>query len=288
MILSDLILVSQQNQNLSISGMDSKQLCLDKKHFDTYPHTVEYRYNSRGFRDNEWPDSIKELKNCIWCFGDSFTVGLGSPIEHTWVNILQQRTGIRCINISMDGASNAWISRKINQVSEEINPQLMVVQWSYLHRTESNDTRLSDEDRKVRHLEDISVTHQFDNFKNIRKNIINKQIVQSFIPCGLPIYTHNEYKQKIDDLKGDCWPELTNITLSDFNLIDEVVKKELKNFGILTNTIEYLEHKHLLDTIDDCICINQIDYARDGHHYDRLTAGKFVDSIIGRLNISSS
>jgi hypothetical protein len=100
----------------SESGMDSKEGCRNKQHFDSYPYAVEYRYNSRGYRDSEWPPTIEELKQCIWCVGDSFTVGLGSPLAHTWVNILQQRTGIRCINVSMDGASNEWMIRKINRI----------------------------------------------------------------------------------------------------------------------------------------------------------------------------
>ena len=290
MILSDFILPTYQHQLWGESGLDHRRFCLDQKHFDNYPDNIEYKFNSRGFRDIEWPESIEELKNSIWCFGDSFTVGLGSPLEHTWVNILQQRTEIRCINVSMDGASNNWIARKINRVLEEITPQRIVVQWSYLHRTESNDITLSDEKRRITHLNDISLGHQFDNFKNLRGSINNKsaQIVQSIIPDGLPIYHHNQYKEKINILKGPNWPDLIDITVEGFPAIDKSIKKELKNFGILTNTIEYLEHKHLLDTIDDCICIKQIDFARDGHHYDYLTAGKFVDCIIGRLNISSS
>jgi hypothetical protein len=288
-ILSDFILFSRQNKILIESGIDSRQYCKDQKYFDTHPHTVEYRYNSRGFRDNEWPDSIEELKNCIWCFGDSFTVGLGSPIEHTWVNILQQKTGIRCINVSMDGASNAWIARKINRVSDEINPRLIIVQWSYLHRTENKNISLSDEDRRIAYSDNISINYQFDNFKNLQGSINNKsaQIVESIIPNALPIYHHNQYKEKINILKGTDWPELIDITLDGFTAIDKSIKKELKNFGILTSIIEYLKYKHLIDTVD-CIFVEQIDFARDGHHYDYLTAGKFVDSIMERISTFSS
>ena len=125
MILSDFILPTRKNQIWSESGMDSRQLCLDQKHFDSYPYAIEYRYNSRGFRDDEWPSSMEELKKCIWCFGDSFTVGVGSPLSHTWVNILQNKSVLRCINISMDGASNDWIARKVVKVLEEIQPETL-------------------------------------------------------------------------------------------------------------------------------------------------------------------
>ena len=57
MILPDFILPSRQNQVWDESGLDSYAACLDKKHFKSYPHKVEYRYNSRGFRDTEWPET---------------------------------------------------------------------------------------------------------------------------------------------------------------------------------------------------------------------------------------
>jgi len=116
-ILQDLVLQSRVNFKSDVSGLDSLELCLNKDHFRNYPHHVEYVHNSRGFRDNEWPESADELKNAIWCVGDSFTVGLGSPRQFTWPQVLAAVTGRRCINISMDGASNAWISRRAQQIN---------------------------------------------------------------------------------------------------------------------------------------------------------------------------
>ena len=89
MILPDLILKSRVNMQCNESGIDSYKKCLDRDHFKNFPHAVEYRYNTRGFRDLEWPDDHQELKNAIWCVGDSFTVGIGSPFRHTWPQVLQ-------------------------------------------------------------------------------------------------------------------------------------------------------------------------------------------------------
>ena len=77
MILPDFTISSKINQNWAYSGMDSPDLCLDSKHFKSYPYSVSYQYNSRGYRDHEWPD---DLQNAVWCIGDSFTVGIGSPV----------------------------------------------------------------------------------------------------------------------------------------------------------------------------------------------------------------
>ena len=73
MILPDLILTSRQNQVWAESGIDSLKNCVNKQHFKSYPHPVEYQYNSRGFRDDTWPSNLEES---IWCIGDSFTVGI--------------------------------------------------------------------------------------------------------------------------------------------------------------------------------------------------------------------
>jgi hypothetical protein len=298
MILPDFVLTTRRNKVWTESGLDSKKHCLDKKHFDSYPYAVEYRYNSRGYRDSEWPETIEELKQCIWCVGDSFTVGLGSPLAHTWVNILQQRTGIRCINVSMDGASNEWIVRKINRILEEIDPQRLVVQWSYFHRGEDPKSNLTDEERRIWFCKNnMSYYEQLTNFKNIQSNIKNSttQIVQSCIPNNQHANIHDQYKKMINKLKGTSWPDLINITIDEFYFINPAVKKELEDFGVLDIILEYLNTKQLLtdknilsDISQNCILINQIDIARDGHHYDYLTAGKFVDSVINRFNISSS
>jgi hypothetical protein len=138
MILPDFILPSRINQTWSYSGLDRFEFCLDKKHFESYPHAITYQYNSRGFRDAEWPDTVDKLKNAIWCVGDSFTVGLGSPIEHTWPYVLQQTLQKRTINISMDGASNNCIARKVLKILTQIQPELIVIHWSYLHRREDS------------------------------------------------------------------------------------------------------------------------------------------------------
>ena len=91
MLLPDFILRSRQNELFTESGLDTLKDCLDNTHYKNYPHQIEYKYNSRGYRDAEWPNTITELQDAIWCFGDSFTVGIGSPLNHTWVNILQSK-----------------------------------------------------------------------------------------------------------------------------------------------------------------------------------------------------
>jgi len=180
-ILPDFILSSRVDQQWQYSGIDSADRCFDLAHFNTYPHKISYDYNSRGFRDAEWPN---DLDNTVWCLGDSFTVGLGAPVEHTWPRLLQQQLGQRTINVSMDGASNTWIARKCLSIIKEVNPKTIVIQWSYLHRRESSDTSLPDEERRLQNLkttfvDDIQTT--IDCIKQVESTKTGT-VIHSFIP----------------------------------------------------------------------------------------------------------
>lgn len=291
MILSDFILPTRKNQIWSESGMDSRQLCLDQKHFDSYPYAIEYRYNSRGFRDDEWPSSMEELKKCIWCFGDSFTVGVGSPLSHTWVNILQNKSVLRCINISMDGASNDWIARKVVKVLEEIQPKNIVIHWSFLNRGESLDNSNIDEHRKIFDT-NVFEKEQFDNFK---KNLAvveqyNKKanIIHSLIPQSSEIIEMS-VEEIWNQIKGIDWPVPPKV-LAEFDLISSDIVKELQIFNLYDQIKYALAFNELSADLTDRYIpyFDKLDFARDGFHYDCLTANNFVDSIIGRLNVSSS
>lgn len=282
MILPDFILKSRKNKQFEYTGIDSPDNCLNKDHFNTYPHKISYQYNSRGFRDDEWPETIEELRECIWCFGDSFTVGIGSPLEHTWVRILQERTGKRCINISLDGASNNWISRKILRVIEEINPDNIVVQWSFAHRDESNDESLRDEDRRIHIVSgDLSTEDLSKRFKSCVQKVdsVKSDIVHSIIPDAL----YDSFKDDVllnvwNNIKGPSWPDNPPLHLKYF---PEEILNELKNdFPEASAYLHsYYSVKEVFDR-DNFIEYDIVDVARDGFHYDIETATGLVDKII--------
>jgi len=230
MILPDFILRSRVNQNWSYSGIDSIDWCKNKKHFESYPHKISYNYNSRGFRDSEWPNDLDKLKHAVWCVGDSFTVGVGSPLEHTWVYQVSKQLEKRTINISMDGASNEWIARKVIQICETVSPELIIIQWSYTNRREHKNLTWSDEDRRIHH-EKNAENDDIENTISCIESVIKKStsnIIHSFIPW----FAHNVDKPQL----------LLRIKNLQITSIPEIIKQ---------------------------------DTARDGHHYDILTAEKF-------------
>jgi hypothetical protein len=194
-MLTNIILPSRSGEYCTESGMDSvfwlensgaNQKKIDR--FLSFPYKVEYKFNSRGFRDSEWPESLQELQDAVWCVGDSFTVGIGSPFDHTWTQILARRSKKRTINISMDGASNDWIYRRALQIHQEVNPRIMIVMWSYTHRREHPDTTLSDEQRRIHHTEsttDEDLQHWLNLMTKLRT--LPGDLIHSTIPRFDPL-----------------------------------------------------------------------------------------------------
>jgi len=237
-ILPDFILKDFVNTETRYTGIDSPDKCLHKHNFKNYPYPISYKYNSRGYRDSEWPENLDE---CIWCVGDSFTAGVGQPYNHIWPQVLSNKLNIRTINVSMDGASNDWISRKIQKIAEIIKPKTIVVQWSYANRREKqlNDGEvLDDYDRRIHFLKDQQslddALHTIQCIKNSINacNQSNTILINSFIPD----FIDPEYIKRF-------WNEFDKLN---------------------TPVIKY----------------RPIDWARDTYHYDIKTATIFVDKLI--------
>lgn len=285
MILPDFILPSRINQRWLHSGIDSAEQCQDRDWFDQYPHAVDYCYNSRGFRDQEWPTITDQLKHATWCIGDSFTVGLGSPVQHTWPYLLQQHTDTRTINVSMDGASNKWIARKLFQIISEIKPKIAVVQWSYLFRDEDSNSQLDDEQRRLPYSKQslaqsqAQLLQQFiELIKWIEQHKHQTTVIHSFIP-GFCFSTNAQ--DEWSKIAGPDWPSLP-MDSSAFANLPSFIHNELKAFAqhdifrlyadLLSATEVYVEE-----------FVKQ-DLARDGHHYDLVTARGFVNSVCKKLH----
>ena len=283
MILPDFIIPSRVNKYWHESGMDCENLCFDKVHFLKYPHAIDYRYNSRGYRDQEWPD---DLYNAIWCIGDSYTVGLGSPLMHTWPYILQQTSKQRIINISMDGASNDWIARKSLEIIRRIAPKNLVIHWSFFSRGEKENKDRPDDERLIP-TKYLTIKNQFENFKNnfdlLETNKKDVNIVHSFIPNASPVLWDHLIQVRWDEFKGTSWPNLVPTNRASLNQLSTEILAELKQLNLYDELCNSYDFFHILKNIIKGVKfvpqLKQLDRARDGHHYDIITATSLVKSI---------
>lgn len=286
MRLPECVLHSTANLSCRYTGIDSIEKCLDKEWFKQFPHDVNYNYNSRGFRDDEWPSSLENLRDSIWCIGDSFTVGLGSPFKHTWPQLLQKQTNIRTINVSLNGASNNWISRKAASILQEIQPKYIIIHWSYLHRGESDNCKLSDEERLIayKYIDQSSGIENFRNNVDLIKKTNNSgcRVIHSFIPDGLGL---DYYRQVWKNLSGPNWP--VDLPKNLYSVPELVIDELTTVFKIWNEFEEYYNYVEKFNSIlNDEIFLGvvpRLDRARDGHHYDILTSQFFVDKIISSL-----
>ena len=264
MILPDLVLTTRANQLWDYNGLDTEEECLSKSHFKNYPYKVNYKFNSRGFRDEEWPEDIETLKKCIWCFGDSFTVGLGCPYENIWVKSLEKQykevieilskhdINIRIINVSMDGASNEWIARKVLRIIEEIDPKLIIIHWSYFDRREDPDESLIDEDRRISLLseEDYRSNKHHENLHINLKNTLK---------CIKKVESSN---YSGDIVHSVIYDEVNFYPHATSNTIEQSIQLICKNF---------------------VRCVEKVDYARDGLHYGINTNALFSRRILNKI-----
>jgi hypothetical protein len=273
-VLDTLLLPELQGLTLKFTGIDHPEQCRDLQHFDSYAWPVDYCYNSRGFRDQEWPNNPAAA---IWCIGDSFTCGVGSTVQHTWPYVLSQTSDLRTINISMDGASNEWIARRCCDIYNELQPLNIVIMWSYLHRRESTAGN-TDINRRIYHVKS-TVTEDYENFIQCRQQVqdycTNSNIVELVIPDWQPTLTDSGW-QKIRDAK---WPQhAKQLTMADQHIIKELTELHGIDRYML---LEQLQHQHRV--LHNLIEVPQLDLARDGHHFDRVTADWVSAQVVSRL-----
>ena len=191
------------------SGIDTLEECHDKKHFVNYPKKISYRYNSKGFRDHEWPQDLSEV---IWCVGDSFTVGLGQPFEETWPQLLEKKLGKRCLNLGEDGCSNDTMAMRIKEISKLCNPTQIVVMWSYLSRRRINNVNVHHDKKSFGLKEDIKNFVENYEIVNQLPNVINLIVPNATTRPD----TLNRFLKKFLKKGKKHYPELINFELFDY------------------------------------------------------------------------
>lgn len=252
MILSDTIIKSKANKIEEYDGPIDGPLFKNRK----YKYEILYNYNSRGFRDNEWP--TENLQDCIWCIGDSFTVGIGVEYDHIWPQILQKKLQKRTINISLAGASNNWIARHTCNILKEIKPKYLVIHWSYLHRREMSLTEV--------------LNNCQETYDKTKTNILTMETCKEIYDLEVKrmihiVQNHND----LDDIKNlqDCIEKVS--CQPDTNIIHSFIPGFYKFLSVYKE-FNFYNQKF-------CQPFYCIDYGKDLVHYGNKTATKFVNSL---------
>lgn len=282
MILPDTKILWRANEFSLFNGMDSPGHCLDISHFQNYPYTVDYRYNSRGFRDREWPTTCQELQNIIWCVGDSFTAGVGLAFEHTWAQMLHGISGKAIINISLDGSSNNWISRHIDNIINAVKPKIIIAHWTYSHRREHALSTVLDPVwcQYYNMIRDPSWPDcdSFDMVKHLDLKI-QQEITQD-----------ERFQHWQSDIDTESQRRLRCI---DSNYEDDIINTQncidfVSNRSCTTILHSFVPRWHAVRPILNFHGAPEIEYdvydlGRDGYHYGVQTARKFAEKLVAYL-----
>jgi hypothetical protein len=103
----------------------------DLTEYHQYPDKVRYEFNSRGFRDDEWPEN---LDGAVWCFGDSAGFGLGLNVDNSFPYLLKNKSQQNVISCCKIMAYNDWMLETAQQIIDNTNPGYIVLQYSWLNR----------------------------------------------------------------------------------------------------------------------------------------------------------
>jgi hypothetical protein len=187
MLINDLNYFKKSaNYRNTTSGIDHPDNTnRSSKEWHAYPiQDFDYQFNSWGFRGPEYTQYIGKPVNI--CLGDSFTVNVGGPIEHSWCSQLAERFDIPTLNLGMDGAGNDVIRLVYDRACELFDVQNTFVMYSYLHRR----------------LVDNEFTQYVDNDSENFKYFLEHRIPNIF-ECADP---------------GWCWADEENQFLSELKI----------------------------------------------------------------------
>jgi hypothetical protein len=85
------------------------------------PNTITYKYNSQGFRDDEFDQQPAGI-----ALGCSHTMGTGIRIEHAWPSQLQNLLGQKIWNLGSGGAALDTCYRLLEYWIENLNVKFVV------------------------------------------------------------------------------------------------------------------------------------------------------------------
>ncbi len=216
MLIDDLkYFESSCNYHNKYSGIDTPgKNTRSSRAFHEYPiQDFDYQFNSWGFRGPEYDQYLGQAVNV--CLGDSFTVNVGGPVEHSWCSQLAKHFDIPTINLSMDGAGNDAIKLVYNRACKLFDIQNTFVMYSYFHRRLSNGEFIQE---------------VYKNNEN--SEYFLEQRIPNAIECALPCWYWSDEEKQFLSSQGIYFLDIPAVLyFSDYQTQDKqfIVKESYKN-----------------------------------------------------------
>lgn len=186
-------------------GIDSLEHCFDKQHYRRFPYNVKYRFNELGYRERPLAEYSSRP---VIVIGDSFTQSLGLPFEYSYSQQLENLLGTQCLNFSLNGASNDWISRKLSIILKYFCPCAVVVHYTFSHRREKNCPDWFDDERTLCPIDAEGTAQDLLNWQT------NHKLIQDLLQDIPTVYSFisDWHRGSVD--YGNMIPPVTKIDLA--------------------------------------------------------------------------
>lgn len=254
------------------NGLDNPESCVKGRDwwYDYPVQDFDYKYNSWGFRGPEYSVFVGSPVNI--CLGDSFTVNLGGPVEHSWCSILSKNFDIPTLNLGMDGAGNDAIKLVYDRACEIFDVQNTFVMYSYFHRRMKNNTF---------NAEELNLDSNIDYF--------NSNIITGAHYTFLPVwnwtndeleYIHSNHKNNVYDLLClDLEMVYQKIDKTFYNSVSGEDWVSWEDYVTTGKANEVMKSDELYNQILSYPYVN-----RDGHHCNQITNQFIADFLWSQYN----
>jgi hypothetical protein len=184
----------------------------------------------------------------------------------------------------MGGASNQWIARNVCDVYDLAQPDNIVIMWSYIHRRENPNFELSDLDRREYYVKS-TVAEDYANFDECRKLVhthcADSNLIEFAVPHFEPCFDNSNWQM----IRDTSWPELMPASLDEFLKLDGSIILELQNLHEVDLNLLFLQYTLPREILAGVIKVKHLDRARDGHHFDIITAEWVAKQALTRLRL---
>ena len=176
--------------------------------------------------------------------------------------------------------------RSCCEIYRAVEPKNIVPMWSFIHRRESTRSDMPDRQRRM-HFVNATEAQDFENFMlnfDLVQNSCQTNVVNAMIPSWRT--TSSIWNQMSwDRLRAPDWPQDVPQTLHEFQSLHPDIVQELQTLHNI-NIDKLLAHYQTQEKYPappGIIETVQVDLARDGLHFDIVTARDTADKISARL-----
>ncbi len=272
-------------------GLDDPDHCrLGANYWHQHPiQNFDYQFNSHGFRDRDFNQYLKtntDIRVNV-CFGDSFTVNIAGPQEHSWPSLLGKRLSNPTLNFGMNGTTPEYLGAGVAKAKQLFHVDKIFILSNLFSNHETIQGPAIDVDRKCHVLkqhfwipdaywqftppwtiDSKELYYLYRHFPDAHSYWHDTALDITQVDFGL-LCAVLPVREKYQELSGPSWMQYEDFCqcyLSGKNVLEffsaAVDKRLIKNFL----------HNYFLHAIKCIICYN-----RDGFHMNQQLNQKVAD-----------